>query len=104
LTADYLLAKGIKEMPQRGINAVTVPGAVNGWDKLLKKFGRKSFAEVLAPAIVYADSGFPIGEVVSAFWRDSEKDLRADEPTAKTYLVNGHVPVAGEVFVNRDMA
>ena len=104
LTADYLLAKGITAMPQRGINTVTVPGAVNGWDKILKKFGRKSFADVLAPAITYADSGFPVGEVVSAFWRDSEKDLKADEPTAKTYLINGHVPAAGELFRNPDLA
>jgi gamma-glutamyltranspeptidase/glutathione hydrolase len=104
LTADYLLAKGIKTMPQRGIHAVTVPGAVNGWDKILKKFGRKSFAEVLAPAIFYADSGFPVGEVVSVFWHDSEKDLKADEPTAKTYLINGRVPAAGEVFKNPDLA
>jgi gamma-glutamyltranspeptidase / glutathione hydrolase len=104
LTADYLLARGITTMPQRGINAVTVPGAVNGWDKILKRFGRKSFADVLAPAILYADSGFAVGEVVSAFWRDSEKDLRADEPTAKTYLVDGHVPAAGELFRNPDLA
>ena len=104
LTADYLLAKGIKTMPQRGIHAVTVPGAVNGWDKILKRFGRKSFAEVLAPAIFYADSGFPVGEVVSVFWHDSEKDLKADEPTAKTYLINGRVPAAGEVFKNPDLA
>jgi gamma-glutamyltranspeptidase/glutathione hydrolase len=104
LTADYLLAKGIKTMPQRGIHAVTVPGAVNGWDKILKKFGRKSFADVLAPAITYADAGFPVGEVVSVFWRDSEKDLKADEPTAKTYLINGHVPAAGELFKNPDLA
>src|SRR5579864_85006 len=58
LTADYLLGKGIASMPQSGIQSVTVPGAVDGWDKLLKRFGRKSFADVLAPAIAYADDGF----------------------------------------------
>ncbi len=104
LTADYLLAKGITTMPQRGIQAVTVPGAVSGWDMLLKKFGHKTFADVLAPAIHYAEQGFAVGEVVSAFWRDSEKDLKADEPTAKTYLINGRPPAAGEMFRNRDLA
>src|SRR5579863_4031141 len=49
LTADYLLAKSIKQMQQRGINSVTVPGAVAGWDALLKRFGRKSMADDLAP-------------------------------------------------------
>ncbi|MGA2715597.1 MAG: gamma-glutamyltransferase [Bryobacteraceae bacterium] len=104
LTADYLLAKGLTSMPQSGIQSVTVPGAVDGWDKLLKRFGRKSFAEVLAPAIANAEEGFPVGEVVSVYWRDSEKTLKADEPTAKTYLINGHVPAAGEIFRNHDLA
>ena len=104
LTADYLRARGDTAMPQRGIQSVTVPGAVSGWDALLKKFGRKTFAELLAPAIGYAESGFPVGEVVSVFWRDSEKDLKADAPTAKTYLVDGHTPMAGEVFRNPDLA
>jgi gamma-glutamyltranspeptidase/glutathione hydrolase len=104
LTADFLLGKGITTMPIKGIHSATVPGAVDGWDKLLKRFGRLSLRDVLAPAIVYADSGFPVGEVVSAYWRDSEAALRADEPTANTYLVNGRVPTAGEVFRNPDLA
>jgi gamma-glutamyltranspeptidase / glutathione hydrolase len=91
-------------MPQSGIHSVTVPGAVDGWDKLLKRFGRKTFAEVLSPAIAYAEEGFPVGEVVSVYWRDSEKTLKADEATAKTYLINGRVPAIGEVFRNRDLA
>ena len=104
LTADYLLAKGMKAMPQRGIDAVTVPGAVEGWDQLRKRFGSKSLAELLAPAIAYAENGFPLGEVVSVYWRDSEKTLKADEATAKTFLVNGRMPAAGEVFKNPDLA
>jgi len=91
-------------MPQSGINSVTVPGAVDGWDKLLTRFGRKKFGDVLAPAIGYAEEGFPVGEVVSVYWRDSEKTLKADEPTAKTFLINGHVPGVGEVFRNHDLA
>jgi gamma-glutamyltranspeptidase/glutathione hydrolase len=59
---------------------------------------------VLAPAIANAEEGFPVGEVVSVYWRDSEKTLKADEPTAKTYLINGHVPAAGEIFRNHDLA
>ena len=84
LTAQYLRARGMAEMPQKGINSVTVPGAVDGWDMLLRKFGRKTFADVLAPAIMYAEEGFPVGEVVSAYWHDSEQTLKADGPTAKT--------------------
>jgi gamma-glutamyltranspeptidase/glutathione hydrolase len=104
LSPDFLKGKGHATMPQKGIYSVTVPGAVDGWDKLLKKFGRMKFADVLAPAITYADEGFAVGEVVSAYWHDSEDILRADAPTAKTYLVNGRAPAAGEVFKNHDLA
>ncbi len=104
LSADFLLAKGMTTMPAKDIHSVTVPGAVDGWDKLLKRFGRLGFRQVLAPAITYADAGFPVGEVVSVYWRDSESALRADAPTAKTFLVNGRVPAAGEVFRNPDLA
>ena len=104
LTADYLKAQGISTMPGRGINSVTVPGAVNGWDKLLTRFGRKSFAQVLAPSISYAVNGFPVGEVVSVYWRDSEQVLRADPPTARTYLIDGRAPKVDEIFRNPELA
>jgi gamma-glutamyltranspeptidase/glutathione hydrolase len=104
LTPEFLKSRGITEMPQNGINSVTVPGAVDGWDKLLTRFGKMKFADVLAPAIAYADEGFAVGEVVHAFWHDSEKTLRADPATAKTYLIDGHVPAVGENFRNPDLA
>jgi gamma-glutamyltranspeptidase/glutathione hydrolase len=104
LTPEFLRSKGVTEMPQAGINSVTVPGAVDGWDRLLTKFGKLKFADVLAPAIAYAEDGFAVGEVVSVFWHDSEKTLKADPATAKTYLVNGHAPVVGEIFRNPELA
>ena len=104
LTAAYLRDKGLTQMPTRGINSVTVPGAVNGWEKLLSRFGRKSFREVLAPAIDYAEAGFPVGEVVSVYWKDSEAVLRADSATAKTYLPGGQLPKAGDLFRNPELA
>ncbi len=104
LTADYLLAKGNKSMPQNGIFSVTVPGAVEGWDQLRQRFGTKGFAELLAPAISYAKAGFPVGEVVSVYWLDSLAVLKADAPTAKTFLVDGKTPAAGEVWRNPELA
>ena len=104
LTADYLRNKGITRMPSRGINTVTVPGAVNGWSKLLTRFGRKSMAQVLAPSIDYATHGFPVGEVVSVYWKDSEDVLKEDAPTAQTFLPAGRAPKIGEVFRNPDLA
>ena len=53
-------SKGYTVMPQSGIYSVTVPGAVAGWDALRRSFGTKHFSELLAPAIYYADNGFPV--------------------------------------------
>jgi gamma-glutamyltranspeptidase/glutathione hydrolase len=104
LTPEFLKSKGIVEMPQNGIHSVTVPGAVDGWDKLLTKFGKMNFADVLAPAIAHAEEGFAIGEVVGVFWHDSENRLKADDATAKTYLIDGRLPKVGENFKNPDLA
>jgi gamma-glutamyltranspeptidase / glutathione hydrolase len=104
LTPEFLKSKGITEMPQKGIHSVTVPGAVDGWDRLLTKFGKLKFADVLAPAIAHAEEGFAVGEVVEVFWKDSEQTLREDDATAKTYLINGHFPAVGEHFKNADLA
>src|SRR5450755_561756 len=104
LTPAYIRARDATAMPQTGINSVTVPGAVDGWEKLLTKFGKLKFADVLAPAIAHAEEGFAVGEVVEVFWKDSEKKLRADDATAKTYLINGHIPAVGEIFKNPDLA
>jgi len=104
LTAEYLRTKGMTTMPQSGIHSVTVPGTVDGWAKLLQRFGSKSFADVLAPAIRYAELGFPVGEVVSVYWRDSESILKKDSATAALYLPGGRVPASGEVFKNPELA
>ncbi len=104
LTTDYLRAKARTSMPSRGIDAATVPGAVKGWEMLLKRFGQQSFEQVLAPAIAYAEQGFPVGEVVSVYWKDSEARLREDAPTAKTFLVNGDAPKPGDLFRNPELA
>ncbi|AMW05769.1 gamma-glutamyltransferase [Gemmatimonas phototrophica] len=104
MTPAYLRGKGHTRMPSRGIDAATVPGAVKGWEVLRNRFGRLSMADILQPAIQYAEQGFPVGEVVSVYWSDSEKALRADSATARTYLINGKLPAIGDVFRNPDLA
>src|SRR5436189_3785434 len=68
LSAAALKARGIREMPQQGIFSVTVPGAVAGWSALHRRFGRISMTDLLAPAIRYADEGFPVSDVIAARW------------------------------------
>ena len=85
LTPDYLAAKGIKEMPQRGIYSVTVPGVAAGWDAMRTRFGTKPFSELLAPAIYYAENGFPLSETIARSWSGSEKMLLA-HPNSSSHV------------------
>src|SRR5580698_3070381 len=104
LTIEFLKSKGITEMPQKGILAVTVPGAVDGWSKLLARFGTRKFSEVLAPAIFYAREGFPVAEWDAAYWDGGVKYLQQDQNASATFLPGGRAPRVGEVFRNLDLA
>jgi gamma-glutamyltranspeptidase/glutathione hydrolase len=104
LTPEFLKSKGIRDMPQSGIYSVTVPGAVDGWDKLLRRFGRKSLAKVLAPAIRTAEEGFPVSEIFASYWVASERKLRGDTNAQGTFLPGGRAPRTGEIFRNPDLA
>jgi gamma-glutamyltranspeptidase / glutathione hydrolase len=105
LSIEFLKAKGMSgQMPDRGIQAVTVPGAVEGWSQLLARFGTKKFPEVLEPAIQYARQGFPVPELDAAYWSEAEKLLKTDSNAAATFLIDGRVPRLGEVFRNPDVA
>ncbi|MGO8674504.1 MAG: gamma-glutamyltransferase [Limisphaerales bacterium] len=104
LTPEFLKGKGISQMPQTGIHSVTVPGVVDGWAKLLERFGRKRLPDVLAPAISYAEQGFPVTEIFSSYWVDCERKLRQDPNAAATFLPQGRAPLPGELFRNPDLA
>src|SRR5271163_3892139 len=103
-TIEFLKRRGFGDMPQRGINAVTVPGVVDGWQKLADKFGRKKLAEDLSAAIRTAQDGFPVPEWDAAYWAAEVDLLRADEAAAKTYLPQDHAPKVGKLFKNPDLA
>lgn len=104
LSVEFLENEGFTEMPQDGIHVVTVPGAVNGWEALLSRFGNKEFADVLAPAIRYAREGFPITEWVADNWVANADKLRADPEASKFYLIDDRAPDVGDVFRNPDLA
>ena len=104
LSIQFLKDQGIREMPQHGIQSVTVPGAVDGWQKLLDRFGKKKFPEVLAPAIRAAEDGFPVPEWMAAAWKDGADSLRASDAAVQTYLPSGRAPATGQLFRNPDLA
>jgi gamma-glutamyltranspeptidase/glutathione hydrolase len=104
LTPALLRSQGITEMPSGGIHTVTVPGAVAGWDALRTKLGTLDMSDLLAPAIFYADEGFPVSDVIAAAWSSLTDKLGAEPNAAATYLPNGRAPAAGEVFRNPGLA
>ncbi len=104
LNAQLLRDKKIVEMPLRGINTVTVPGAVDGWARLLDRFGTKKFPEVLAPAIHVAEQGFPVTEWISSLWINNADVLRKNDEATHVYLNNDQAPRVGQMFRNPDLA
>ncbi len=103
LTAEMLRGKGLTEL-ERDIHSVTVPGAVAGWDALRSRFGRLPFSESLAPAILYADEGFPVSEIIAGEWDFWKEILTKTDNARATYLIDGtRAPAAGEVFRNPDL-
>lgn len=91
-------------VPATGIHSVTVPGAVHGWSALLERFGSRSLAELLGPAIEYADRGFPVSEYTSHEWQQLEGKLRSNQEAAENYLIDGRAPRPGECFRQPNLA
>ncbi len=100
--------------PPFGVLPVSVPGAVDGWFTLHERFGSKPMAEILQPAIDYAETGFPIPETIAYYW-DRNMGILAEayeageldefENARETYLTDdGDAPREGEVFRNPDLA
>ncbi len=92
-------------IPPHGFLPISVPGAVDGWFELHSKFGQLPMSDVLAPAIVYADEGFPVSELISYYWKRSATVL-SRQPGAfrETFTIDGRGPEKGEIFRNPDLA
>src|SRR5579863_7507555 len=104
-TPEHLAKRGYKQhMPEHGIDSVTVPGAVDAWDALLKRAGTLTFKEVPEPAVVLAEQGFPVTERIQHDWVEGRENLATDPDSARTYLVHGTAPALYSVFRNPDLA
>jgi len=106
LTIEHLTAKGVTStlMPHEGIDSVTVPGAVAGWNALHERFGRLSWKELFQPAILYADEGYPVPEIIAGYWEGSSELIGKDAEGRRVFLPGGKSPVVGQVFQNHDLA
>lgn len=90
-------------MPMYGVDTVNVPGAVDGWDQLLRRFGTLGFGAVLEPAVRLAEQGFGVTERIHAQWVESEGLLRGDADSARAFLIDGKAPPLYDVFGNPEM-
>ncbi len=104
LTREAFAQKGLKEIPSEGPLSWNVPGCVAGWEDLRSRFGTKPLAELLAPAIEYAEHGFPVSEIIAGGWSSSRQALLQWPDSAKTYLPGGKAPKEGQIFRNPNLA
>jgi gamma-glutamyltranspeptidase / glutathione hydrolase len=104
LTPEYFAQHGMKTVPIRGMEPITVPGAFDGWVTLLNQYGSMKMSDLLQPAIRYADEGYPVMEKASEDWEEVVDILKRDPAAASTYLVNGQQPKPGDIFKNPHLA
>ncbi len=104
LTIEHLKAKDLTKMPADGIDTVTVPGAVDGWDKLHQRFGRLPWKDLFTPAIFYAENGFAVQEMIGTDWQASQSKLQQDPESRRVFLFHDQAPRMGELFKNPDVA
>lgn len=104
LSIDFLKAAGNATMPQLGIHSVTVPGCVDGWEKLHRKFGKLPWKDLFAPAIYYAKNGYPVTEIIHETWHEESAKIAADLNGRRVYMHNGETPKLGELFRNPALA
>ncbi|MDQ0256631.1 gamma-glutamyltranspeptidase/glutathione hydrolase [Evansella vedderi] len=111
LTVEAVNEAGFtKEMPKYGLIPVTVPGAPGAWAELSKKFGKLPLTQVLAPAIEYAENGYPLSPTLAKYWKKAyeqfSKVLKGEEFTSwfDTFIPEGKVPKAGDVWKSQGHA
>ena len=104
-TLDFFRDQEINLLPGDGFLPATVPAALDGWVTLLTKFGTKSLAEVMRPALQLAEEGFPVYPTLAQNIEVNAKRFALQWPTTgHIYLPNGRPPEVGQKLVQRDLA
>jgi gamma-glutamyltranspeptidase / glutathione hydrolase len=104
---DYFHARGFDQktgMPGRGVDSISVPGAIDGWHQFLERFGSRGFDTVLEPAARLAEEGFGVTERIHSDWESGVDALKTDPDSARVYLRDGKAPALYSVFRNPDLA
>lgn len=104
MTRDALMARGFEPGLQQGVESITVPGALAGWEMLVRSHGKRTLAAALQPAIRYARDGYAVTPIIASQWASETSLLMKDSTAAATFLPGGRAPKAGEWFRNPDYA
>ena len=104
LTLEYFKNNNFKSIPPYGPLPVSVPGCVDGWFELHDRFGKIKMNEILSPAIKYAESGFPVTELVSYYMRNASEIFEAYPNFKETYYINNSTPLKGQIYRNPNLA
>lgn len=104
LNMDYFTAQGISKIPKFGALPLSVPGAVDGWFMLQERFGSMEMDELLAPAIEYARTGFPVSELIAYYLEVNQERIGHYPGFSETYTINGKTPKKGQIFKNPNLA
>jgi len=104
LSYEYFIENGYNRIPAFGPLPVSVPGCVDGWFELNKRFGSMSMKELLQPAISYAREGFPVSELIAYYWERNAASLSRFPNIKETYMPGGKAPAKGDIFKNPDLA
>src|SRR5438876_5938013 len=100
-TPDFFTTKlGVKTVPNNGVNSATVPGAISGYDALLKRFGTLGFKETFERAARLADEGWGLAERRHSDLKNATNGLRDDPDSKETFLVNGETPALYSIIRN----
>jgi len=94
----------MKRIPVRGLLAATVPGAVDGWERALERFGSMGLRDVLEPSIHLASKGFPVSQGLAKAIHDYESVLRGYRTTYKVFFRGGRPLRFGDILVQSDLA
>lgn len=96
-TADWYASRGITRIDRQSPHAVTVPGAVDAWARVIEDYGTRPLAELLRRAIVLAREGYPVAPRVSRDWHDQQATLEAFDSARELFLPDGSAPKPGEM-------
>jgi gamma-glutamyltranspeptidase/glutathione hydrolase len=104
LTLQHFRDLGMASIPYLGPLSVSVPGAVDGWYELHERYGRLPMPELLAPAIRYAEEGFPVTEFIANLWQQNVASREKFSGVREVYMPGGQAPRTGDVFQNPALA